>query len=293
MLPFDIATPATLAEALALLDRHEDDACLFAGGTALVIALRQRMIAPRVVVSLGRLHDLAEIRFSATEGLHIGALARHADIARADPVRDHYPVLAQIFSTLANPQVRNQGTIGGNLCYADPATDPPSCLLALGAEVIIAGPMGQRRLPLHAFLTDFFTTALEPGEILTAVRIPPPPPGARALYRRHLRTPAEHRPVANAALSLRLAEDGRTWQGVRLAVGAAIPVARLFATAAEALSGRPVTLAVAAEAAALVAEAMEPISDQRADAGFRTTMVRAAVRRIVAEAAGLDWTEAA
>lgn len=293
MLPFDVASPTTLAEALNLLDQHDEEACIFAGGTALVIAMRQRMIAPRIVVSLGRLHDLAEIRFSASEGLHIGALARHADIARAAPVRAHYPVLAQLFSTLANPQVRNQGTIGGNLCYADPATDPPSCLLALGAEVIIAGRMGQRRLPLGAFLVDFFSTALEPGEILAGIRIPPPPPGARALYRRHLRTPAEHRPVANVALSLRLAEEGRIWQDVRLTVGAAIPVARHFTSVAEALTGRPITLALASEAAALVAEGLEPISDQRAEAAFRTSMVRATVRRIVAEAAGLDWTEAA
>lgn len=142
MLPFDIATPGTLAEALALLDQNDEEACVFAGGTALVIALRQRMIAPGVVVSIGQLPGLSEITYSEAEGLRIGALARHAQIAASDPVRRHYPVLAQIFGGLANPQVRNQGTVGGNLCYADPATDPPSCLLALGAEVIIVGRMG-------------------------------------------------------------------------------------------------------------------------------------------------------
>ena len=136
MLPFEVETPETLDAALELLGSLEDEACVFAGGTALVIAMRQRMIAPRVVVSLGRLSDLAAIRYSPAEGLHIGALARHAEIARADVVRSHYPVLVQVFSNLANPQVRHQGTIGGNLCYADPATDPPSCLLALGAEVM-------------------------------------------------------------------------------------------------------------------------------------------------------------
>jgi len=279
MLPFDVERPETLAAALELLDRHDDEACVFAGGTALVIAMRQRMIAPRVVVSLDRLGDLAAIRYSATEGLHIGALARHAEIARAEAVRSHYPVLVQLFSNLANPQVRNQGTIGGNLCYADPATDPPSCLLALGAEVIIAGPMGQRRLPLRSFLVDFFTTALEPGEILVGIRVPPPSPGEHAFYRRHLRTPAEHRPIANVALTFRSEPDDGIWRDVRLVVGAAVP-------------GRRVTLATAREAASLVAEHLEPISDSRGDAAFRTTIVRAAVRRIVAEAAGLDWTEA-
>jgi carbon-monoxide dehydrogenase medium subunit len=293
MLPFDVEMPTTLAAALDLLDRHDDEACVFAGGTALVIAMRQRMIAPRVVVSLGRLSDLATIRYSPTEGLHIGALARHAEIARADAVRSHYPVLAQLFSNLANPQVRNQGTIGGNLCYADPATDPPSCLLALGAEVIVAGRMGQRRLPLRSFLVDFFTTSLEPGEILAGIRIPPPPHGAQAFYRRHLRTPAEHRPVANVALTFRTEPEDSTWREVRLVVGAAVPVARAMDVAAAALTGRPVTLATAQEAASLAVEHLEPISDSRGDAAFRSTIVRAAVRRIVAEAAGLDWTEAA
>lgn len=293
MLPFDVETPDTLAAALDLLDRHDDEACVFAGGTALVIAMRQRMIAPRVVVSLGRLSDLAAIRYTPTEGLRIGALARHAEIARAEAVRRHYPVLAQVFSNLANPQVRNQGTVGGNLCYADPATDPPSCLLALGAEVIIAGRMGQRRLPLRSFLVDFFTTALEPGEILAGIRIPPPPLGAQAFYRRHLRTSAEHRPVANVALTFRVEPGQDGWQDVRLVVGAAVPVARAMDLAAAALTGRPVTLATAREAASLAVERLEPISDSRGDAAFRTMMVRAAVRRIVAEAAGLDWTEAA
>lgn len=291
MLPFDIATPGTLAEALALLDQNDEEACVFAGGTALVIALRQRMIAPGVVVSIGQLPGLSEITYSEAEGLRIGALARHAQIAASDPVRRHYPVLAQIFGGLANPQVRNQGTVGGNLCYADPATDPPSCLLALGAEVIIVGRMGQRRLPMRAFLVDFFTTALEPGEILAGIHIPPPQPGERAFYCRHLRTPAEHRPLANVALRFVAGPEGRGWKDVRLAIGAALPVTRLMDEAGRALTGRPITLAVAGEAAALVAERLEPISDSRGDAAFRTAVVRAAVRRIVAEAAGLDWTE--
>lgn len=293
MLPFDIATPATMAEALVLLDQHDEEACVFAGGTALVIAMRQRMIAPRLVVSIGQIPGLSEITYSETDGLHIGALARHAQIAAAEPVRRHYPVLAQLFANLANPQVRNQGTVGGNLCYADPATDPPSCLLALGAEVIIAGRMGQRRLPLRAFLVDFFTTALEPGEILAGIRLPPPLPGERAFYRRHLRTPAEHRPVANVALRFVAGPDGRSWQNVRLAIGAAIPVAQVLDEAGSALTGQPVTPGLAREVAALVAQRLEPISDSRGDAAFRTAVLCANLRRIICEAARFDWTETA
>lgn len=144
---------------------------------------------------------------------------------------------------------------------------------------------------MRAFLVDFFTTALEPGEILAGIHIPPPQPGERAFYCRHLRTPAEHRPLANVALRFVAGPEGRGWKDVRLAIGAALPVTRLMDEAGRALTGRPITLAVAGEAAALVAERLEPISDSRGDAAFRTAVVRAAVRRIVAEAAGLDWTE--
>lgn len=291
MLKFDFLEPASLTEAIGMLANLEDDACVFGGGSALLLAMRQRMVAPRAVVSLGRLDGLRGVSFSTTEGLRIGAMTRHAEIARAEAVRSHYPVLAQVFSDLANPQVRNQGTIGGNLCYADPATDPPSCLLALGAEVVIAGPMGERRLPMRDFLVDFFTTALEPGEILTEIRLPPPNPQGAGYYRRMLRTPAEHRPVANAALAM--TRNGDAWEEVRLVIGAAVPVAQGMTRAEALLSGRPLTLDLASEAAQIVAEDLNPISDGRGDAAFRTQIVRATTRRIIAEAAGLDWRDAA
>lgn len=292
MLPFDFVAPPTLLEALSLLDEQGEDACIFGGGTALVIALRQRMIAPRLLVSMVKLPELRGITYDPAQGLRIGAMTRHIEIATSPLVRTQYPVLADMFGRLANPQVRTQGTVGGNLCYADPATDPPACLLALGAEVAIAGPMGERRVPLRAFLTDYFTTALEPGEILLGLRLPAADPGRRAFYRRHLRTPAAHRPVANVALVMTPGDDGH-WRDVRLSVGAAIPVARRMAQAEAALTGCRITLDTARDVAEIVAADLDPISDERGEAGFRTTAVRANVRRIIAEAAGLDWAAAA
>jgi len=286
---FEFIEPATLAEALKLMAEHDDDACVYAGGTALLLAMRQRMLVPRVVVSLGKLDDLRAITFSPEQGLRIGALARHSDIARSEAVRSHYPMLAGMAGGLANPQVRNQGTLGGNLCYADPATDPPSCLIAMGAEVTIAGLEGDRRMPMRDFCVDFFTTALEPGEILKEVHLPPPVPDAIGLYRRHLRTPAEHRPIANVALTAR--RIGSALGEVRLVIGAATPTPQSMARAADHLNGRAITLAVAGEVAGIAAEDLDPISDGRGDGAFRRQVVRAAVRRIVAEAAGLDWKE--
>ncbi|WP_346913814.1 xanthine dehydrogenase family protein subunit M [uncultured Roseibium sp.] len=289
MRDFDFLEPATLSEALAMLTDLQDDACVFAGGTALLLGMRQRMLQPETVVSLGRLDDLREITFDPATGLRIGAMARHADIARSDIVRRHYPMLAGMAAGLANPQVRNQGTLGGNLCYADPATDPPSCLIALGTEVTIAGPAGERHLPMEDFTADFFATALEPGEILTEIRLPAPKPGRIGLYRRHLRTPAEHRPLANLALTMGL--DGQSARDIRLVVGAAVPVPQRLAQAEAFLNGKAITLAVAEEAADLAAGELQPISDGRGEGEFRRQVVRATVCRALAEASGLNWKD--
>ncbi|SEP04318.1 carbon-monoxide dehydrogenase medium subunit [Salinihabitans flavidus] len=291
MREFEFLEPQTLTEALAMMSEYEDDACVYAGGTALLLAMRQRMLSPGFVVSLGKLDELREITFNPAEGLRIGALARHSDVARAPDVQAHYPMLAGMAGGLANPQVRNQGTIGGNLCYADPATDPPSCLIAMDAEVTIAGPGGERRLPMREFVVDFFTTALEPGEILTHITLPPPRPDRTGLYRRHLRTPAEHRPVANVALTFR--DVNGVPEDVRLVIGAAVPVAQSMTRAEDFLTARAITLDVAAEAAAMVAEDIDPISDGRGEEAFRRQVVRAITRRILAEAAGLNWKDAA
>ena len=187
MRDFRFLTPETLSEALAMLGDLGEDACVMAGGTALLLGMRQRMLSPESVVSLHRLEALKAIAFDPAHGLTIGALARHSDVARSPDVQRHYPMLAEMAQRLANPQIRNRATIGGNLCYADPATDPPTCLIALDAEVTLAGPDGTRRLPMRDFSVDYFTTALEPGEILTAIHLPPPDPARTGLYRRLLR----------------------------------------------------------------------------------------------------------
>lgn len=291
MREFDFLAPRSLQDALAMLADLGGEAVVFAGGTALMLGMRQRMLAPRALVSLGGLDELRAITFDARNGLRIGAMARHSDVARSEEVRRHYPMLAAMAARLANPQVRNQGTIGGNLCYADPSTDPPSCLVALDAEVTVAGRDGERRMKMQEFSTDFFATALRPGEVLTEIRLPPPHADARGFYRRQLRTAAEHRPVANVAMTLRAA--GKRWSGLRIVVGAATPVPQRMARAEDYLEGRTVTLADAEATAQIVAEDLVPLSDGRAGADFRRAIVRAATRRLVAEAAGLNWQERA
>jgi carbon-monoxide dehydrogenase medium subunit len=286
MRDFDFLEPATVAEACRMLADLGDECRVIAGGTALLLGMRQRMLAPGHLVSLGRLSSLRQIDFDERNGLRIGALASHADIARSALVQARYPMLASMATRVANPQVRNQGTIGGNLCYADPSTDPPACLMVLQAQVVIQGQGGERLLAMDEFLVDYFTTALGSDEVVTAIRLPVAPAQATGIYSRMLRTAAEHRPLVSVALQA--SRQGDVCREARLAVGAATPIPVRVERAEAFLAGKAVTQQVAVEAADMVADDVETLSDLRGSAGYRRDMVRVVARRTIAELFGLQ-----
>jgi carbon-monoxide dehydrogenase medium subunit len=221
--------------------------------------------------------------------LRIGALTLHAEVARSPIVQMHYPMLASMAARVANPQVRNQGTIGGNLCYADPATDPPGCLMALDAEVVVTGTQGDRVMGIEEFLIDYYTTALAPDELLSEIRIAPPEPGTTGLYSRFLRTAAEHRPLASVAASAR--RSGTGCHSIRIAVGASTPIPLRLRRAEAFLAESEVTSDRLSEAADIVAADIEPVSDQRGAAEYRREMVRVVARRTLLELFGLHHDE--
>ncbi|WP_342128806.1 FAD binding domain-containing protein [Hydrogenophaga sp. OTU3427] len=285
MRDFDFLEPTTVAEASRMLADLGEDCRAMAGGTALMLAMRQRMLVPSHIVSLARIPGLRGVDFDAAQGLRIGALSRHSDVGRSEAVLRHYPMLAAMAAQMANPQVRHQGTVGGNLCYADPATDPPSCLMALDASVVLGSTRGERVLPIADFLVDYYVTALEPDELVLEIRVPPPAPEHAGLYTRHLRTAAEHRPLVNVALATR--RQGVTCLDARLVVGASTPVPGRVARAEDFLRGRAITPAVAAEAADIVAADIDPLNDQRGSADYRRDMVRVVARRSIARLFGL------
>jgi carbon-monoxide dehydrogenase medium subunit len=285
MRDFDFLEPASVAEASRMLADLGDECRVMAGGTALMLALRQRMVTPTHIVSLGRLDGLRGVSFDAHQGLRIGALARHCEVAASPMVQQHYPMLASMAASLANPQVRNQGTIGGNLCYADPATDPPGCLMALDAQIVLGSARGERVLGIEDFLVDYYVTAIEPDEVVVEIRVPPPSPGHAGHYARFLRTAAEHRPLVNVALLTSRA--GMQCQSARLVVGASVPVPQRVQRAEQFLAGKTITLDVAHAAADIVAADIEPMSDSRGSADFRRDMVRVVARRTIAGLFGL------
>lgn len=286
---FDFLQPTSVAEASRLLAELGEDCRVIAGGTALMLGMRQRMLAPTHLVSLAGIEALHGLDFDPERGLRMGALVRHAELAQSPLVARHYPVLAGMARRMANPQVRNQGTVGGNLCYADPSTDPPGCLMALGAQVVLASARGERVLDIEDFLVDYYATALEGDEIVSEIHVPPMGHGTglrRGVYTRFLRTAAEHRPLASVALVAHTA--GGVCRDARLVVGASTPIPTRLRRAEAFLEGRVINWTVAAEAGDIVAADITPVSDTRGSADFRREMVRVNARRTVAELFGLD-----
>jgi len=280
MVDFEWLTPTTAVEACRLAAQYGDEARFMAGGTALMLALRQRLVSPRALISLAGLSELKGINWNDTKGLRIGALTLHDELAQHPAVVQHYPMLAHLARHMANPQVRHQGTLGGNLCYGDPSTDPPTGLLVWDAEVEIASVSAYRRLPLRDFLVDYFTTALAPDELLVAVHLPPPSAGVRCRYTRHMRTAAEHRPLVTVATMARMIEDQCT--EIRLAVGASSVVPRRLSRVEAHLTGQTPTAVLVTEAADIAAAELETLDDARGSETFRRAMVRVTVRRELA-----------
>ncbi|WP_031358762.1 FAD binding domain-containing protein [Caballeronia sordidicola] len=276
MREFEYLEPTSVQEACKMLVDHQDDCRMIAGGTALMLAMRQRMLSPAYLIALGKIRKLRGVSYDEKFGLHIGPLTLHAEVARSKLIGDKFPMLAEMAAHVANPQVRNQGTIGGNLCYADPATDPPSCLMALDARVVLEGVGRQRELSIEEFLVDYYTTALEPDEIVTEIRVPPAS-FTSGRHVRFLRTAAEHRPLVNVAITV--TQAGGVCQGARVVVGASTPVPTRGRRCETFLAGKRVTADVAAEAAHILASDIEPISDMRGAGDYRRKMIEVVSRR--------------
>jgi carbon-monoxide dehydrogenase medium subunit len=212
--------------------------------------------------------------------LHIGALSLHAQVADSDIVRKHSPILAHMASQVANPQVRNQGTLGGNLCYADPATDPACCLLALDASIVLVSHRGKRVLPMRAFLLDYFTTAIEPDELMHEIIVPNASANLRASYTRFLRTAAEHRPMVSIAAMVQV--DGEVCTSAKIVVGAAVAVASRLQVAELCLVGKAPSLELIYEAASTGAASITPLDDLRGSEAYRRQMMLVQIKRTLA-----------
>lgn len=270
--------PQTLGEASALAREHED-AKFISGGTAVVLMLQQRLIFPTHLVSLAALGDVPGWRsVSRTDaGLRIGGGVPLSDVARSPVVRELAPSLASAAGVVGNARIRNQATMGGNVAESDYASDPPSVLVALGATVEVDDGTASRIVPAAEMFTDFFTTDLRTGEVVTAVHVPAAGPGSRSSYTKFCSRSAEDRPCVGVAASA-LLEDG-VLASLEVVLGAVAAIPQRWPEVTRRAIGRPLDEQVAAEVAEGCATLVEPIDDHRGSAWYRREMVRVLVRR--------------
>ena len=278
---FDYHAPKTLPEALALLGQLGEEAKVLSGGQSLLPLLKLRFAQPAHLVDIGRIPGLDYIK---EEGgfLRIGALAREASLEASDVVRSRYPILADTAAVIADPIVRNLATVCGNLAHGDPANDHPATMLALGAEVVATGAKGARTIPIAQFFTGLFTTALQPTEVLTEIRIPVPPAGSGGAYVKLERKVGDFA-TAGAAAFLVLKGGVVERAGIGLTNVGPTPIK---VTEAEAyLAGKKADEAAFAEAGRLAGAAARPGADRRGSVEYKKEMARVLTVRALRKAA--------
>ena len=288
---FALHAPRSLAEASETLGRYDGEAHVIAGGTALVLMLRQGLLSPPALVRLDTVPGLDYVRVEPLAGtgetdaglLRLGALSTLRAVAESPVVQEHLPVLAGTCHLVGNVRVRNAATVGGNLCEADYASDPPAVLVALGARVRVHGSGGERELPVAELIQDFYENSLAPDEVVTEVLVPIPPAGTRGTYLKFITRSSEDRPCVGAAAFVRRDAHGRL-ADVRVAVGAvAGQPLRLLDVEAQARGLEP-SDALLRELGERYADAVEPVADARGSAEYRKRMVAVFVRRALRDA---------
>jgi carbon-monoxide dehydrogenase medium subunit len=276
--PFELIEPTTLAQALAALAGRDGDARPVAGGTALVPMIRFGLLQPERIVTLHGIAELQGIR-TGPAGLELGATVTHAELERAPAVRAGWPLLAEAAAAVASPAIRTTATVGGNLAYAEAASDLLPALLALDAEVRVAGRGGLRTTAAAEFFRGFYEAALDPGELVAGVRVPSVPPGARSGYVKFCPRVAEDKPLVGVAALVVL--DGARVEHVRLALGGAAPTPLRARRAEAAVAAERLTDAAIRAAAEAAAAEADPVSDLMGSADYRRDMVRVWVRRLL------------
>ncbi len=278
---FDYHRAESVEEALALLGRLGNDAKVLAGGQSLLPMLKLRLGQASHLVDIGRIPELDYIREDG-DTLRIGAGTRENALERSELIQSRYPILVDTARVIADPLVRNRATIGGDLAHGDPANDHPATMVVLGAQIVARGPQGERVIPVGQFFLDVFTTALAPGEILTEIRIPVPPPKSGGAYLKLERKVGDFATVA-AAVQLTLGQGGIVERiGIALTNAGPIPIQ---ATEAERfLTGKVPDAGAIAGTALLAGKAADPTADRRGSVEYKREMARVLVGRTIERA---------
>ncbi|GCE12607.1 FAD binding domain-containing protein [Tengunoibacter tsumagoiensis] len=278
---FDYHSATSVAEAIALLQQYGDEAKILAGGHSLIPAMKLRLSQPEHLIDIGRITELSYIRQEG-QSILLGAMTTYAQIERAELIKQHFPLLIDGVSVIGDQQVRNRGTVAGSIAHSDPAADMPGIILALKAEIILQGPDGIRTVAADDFFLGTFTTALEPDELITAIKLPLLPAQTGSAYTK-LENKASHYAIAGSAAIVTL-DNTRTCTAASLTItGAALQTSR--ATSVEAaLIGKKLDPTLIQQAAEKAPDGLEFLSDIHGSQEYRRQMTIVMVRRAIQQA---------
>ncbi len=285
MRDFAFSSPSSLAEAIDLLTEYGARAKLIAGGTDLLVQMKNGLITPERVISLSNVRELSVIERGEGQ-LRIGALVRHATLEHTSFVSENAEILTDAARKVGSPQIRNLGTVGGNVCNASPAADTAPALLVLESDVVLVSQRGERRISLESFFTGGGSTALEHDELLKEILIPEVPLGSVWAYIKHGIRKCMTLSIAATAVLLTI-DSNRICQRARVALGAVASKPMRAREAEQYLEGRFICEEVIWEAADRAQKECHPISDVRASANYRKKMVRILVSRAIKKSLGL------
>lgn len=279
--PFAYHRATSVEDALTVLAEHEDDGKLLAGGQSLLPVMKLRLASPGTIIDITGLTELRGVALVG-EAVEIGALTTHHDIETDPVLAENVPLLPAIAHVVGDQQVRHRGTFGGTLAHADAAGDYPAGVLALGAEVVVQGPDGERVIPIDEFFLGFLTTALAPNELITRVRIPVPPAGAGWSYQK-LANPASGYAIVGVAVLLTTGEGGAI-ETLRIGITGASDIAYRPTATEDALLGATPDADAIKAAAALATDGVDILGDQHAPADYRARVTQNLVRRAIEDA---------
>lgn len=286
MIPFEYRTPKSLKEVHQDLKQYGSEGKLVAGGTALIIMMKQRLVRPGCLIALRGVRALSGIE-QKDGGLKIGGLTTHREVERSALVKRKNPLLSDTYRHVATIRVRNMATVGGGLAHADPNQDPPPTLIALGATLKASSAQGSRVIALDEFFTDYYETVLKPDEIITEIFVPGIPKNGGGAYLKFLPRTADDYATVSAAAVVSLDKRGKNFEEVRIGLGS-LGSTPIRAREAEALlRGQPVKLEALREAGEKAKGAVDPVSDFRGSAGYKKEMAGVFVRRALEQAVAM------
>lgn len=278
---FEYLRPKTIPEAVAMLQKHGDEAKILSGGQSLIPMMKLRLARPGYLIDINRISGLAYIKEDGGF-LKIGGLTREAELEGSSLIRSKYPLLLDTAHVIADPQVRNLATVGGNLAHGDPANDHPAAMTAMGAQIVATGPKGERVIPIEEFFKSIFETALEHDEILTEIRVPAPPAKSGGAYFKLERKVGD---FATVAVAVQLTLDGSgAVQKAGIALTNVGPTPIKARKAEDFLRGKKPDAAAIEQAAKLAAEDAQPSADLRGPAEYKRGLVKELTKRAIAKA---------